>query len=215
MEIIILLAFAPPVVLAIWLVGRVIRTGNEITELSRRVNDLQAKIAGLQKSEPPTVQPETPPTATAISSPIAPPPIISQPSINPKSKASAETLPPTAKAAPAPEKNSIEMRVGTYWLVRVGVVMLLAGFAFFVNFAYHHVIARLGAAGKISLLYLGGALLLGLGALWQRRGVKDPLKNYAQVLFAGGLAAVYFTTFAAHHVPALRIISDEIGRAHV
>ncbi|MEI7808203.1 MAG: DUF2339 domain-containing protein [Verrucomicrobiota bacterium] len=210
MEIIILLALAAPVVLTIWLAGRVIRAGNEITELSRRVNDLQAKIAHLQKAGPPPVQPETPPAATAISPPIAPPPIISQPPIQPKSKPIAETLPTTAQAAPAPEKSSFEMRVGTYWLVRVGVVMLLTGLAFFANYAYHHIIGRLGPSGKISLLYLASGLLLGVGAWWQRRNVKESLKNYAQVLFAGGLAAVYFTTYAAYHIPPLRVISNAV-----
>ena len=52
----------------------------------------------------------------------------------------------------------------------------------------------------MTLLYLASAALLGAGAWWQRKAAKESLKNYAQVLFAGGLAAVYFTTYAAHHV---------------
>lgn len=109
---------------------------------------------------------------------------------------------------PLPEKASFEMRLGTFWLVRIGIVMLLTGLAFFANYAYHHIIGKLGPAGKISLLYLASGLLLGAGAWWQRRTVKESLKNYAQVLFAGGLAAVYFTTYAAHHIPPLRVIES-------
>ena len=103
------------------------------------------------------------------------------------------------------------MRLGTFWLVRIGIVMLLTGLAFFANYAYHHIIGRLGPAGKISLLYLASGLLLGAGAWWQRRTVKESLKNYAQVLFAGGLAAVYFTTYAAHHIPPLRVIESALA----
>ena len=36
------------------------------------------------------------------------------------------------------------------------------------------------------------------------------MQNYAQVLFAGGLAAVYFTTYAAHHVATLRVIPSSL-----
>lgn len=103
--------------------------------------------------------------------------------------------------APAP---SFEMRLGTYWLVRIGAVLILTGLAFFGNLAYQN----MGAGGKVALLYLASGLMLGAGAWWQRKSVNESLQNYAQVLFAGGLAAVYFTTYAAHHIPALRVIEN-------
>jgi len=119
-----------------------------------------------------------------------------------------ERLAPAPSPAPAEERDSFEMKLGTYWLVRVGVVMLLTGLAFFGNYAYHHIIGALGPVGKISLLYLFSGGLLGAGAWWQRRTARESLKNYAQVLFAGGLAAVYFTTYAAHHIPPLQVIGS-------
>ncbi len=139
-----------------------------------------------------------PPATVKPAEPTSNPPIIT---------AKTESAPPPDPLSAA-EKASFEMRLGTFWLVRVGIVMLLTGFAFFANFAYHHVVPLLGPVGKISLLYLASGLLLGAGAWWQRRSVKESLKNYAQVLFAGGLAAVYFTTYAAHHIPPLRVIES-------
>ena len=115
-----------------------------------------------------------------------------------------------AAPAPPPPKASFEMRLGTYWLVRIGIVMLLTGLVFFGGYAYENYIGRLGPTGKVSLLYAASAILLGLGAWWQRQAAKESLKNYAQVLFAGGLAAVYFTTYAAHHVPQLCIITSAL-----
>ena len=109
------------------------------------------------------------------------------------------------KAAAAGDR-SFEMRLGTFWLVRIGIVMLLTGLVFFGNYAYQNFIGRLGAGGKVCLLYLASGILLGAGAWWQRKTAKESLRNYAQVLFAGGLAAVYFTTYAAHHFEALRVI---------
>ena len=149
----------------------------------------------------PNVPPLVPVFAQAIETPAAEnPPVIT---------AKTEFVPPP-EPPPVAERSSFEMRLGTYWLVRAGIVMLLTGLAFFANYAYHHVVPRLGAAGKISLLYLAGGLLLGAGAWWQRRNARESLKNYAQVLFAGGLAAVYFTTYAAYHVEPLRVIGSAL-----
>ena len=36
------------------------------------------------------------------------------------------------------------------------------------------------------------------------------MKNYAQILVAGGLAAVYFTTYAAHFIPNLKVIENTL-----
>jgi uncharacterized membrane protein len=108
----------------------------------------------------------------------------------------------TSSASPA----SLEMRLGTYWLVRVGAVLILTGLTFFSNLAYQ----KMGAGGKIALLYLASGLLLGAGAWWQRKAAKASLQNFGQVLFAGGLAAVYFTTYAAHHIETLRVIQSAL-----
>jgi uncharacterized membrane protein len=189
----------------------------------------EPKPATAPASEPPTV---FPPEPVIPSEPIVPPELIHEilesqaplaaalpPVISPPPFAAPEPAAETARvlessepATPPPllEKASFEMRLGTFWLVRIGIVMLLTSLAFFANYAYHHIIGKLGPAGKISLLYLASGLLLGAGAWWQRRTVKESLKNYAQVLFAGGLAAVYFTTYAAHHIPPLRVIDSAL-----
>ena len=64
---------------------------------------------------------------------------------------------------PPEKRDTFEMKVGTYWLVRIGIVMLLTGLVFFGNYAYHNFIGKLGPAGKVSLLYLASATLLGAG----------------------------------------------------
>jgi uncharacterized membrane protein len=150
----------------------------------------------------------TPPVeSTPLVAPVAAPAIIAVASFE---KVFGATQPATDETPPLPQKASFEMRLGTFWLVRIGIVMLLTGFAFFANYAYHNVILRLGPFGKVALLYLASGALLGVGAWWQRRNVKESLKNFAQVVFAGGLAAVYFTTYAAHHIPPLRIIASPL-----
>jgi hypothetical protein len=127
------------------------------------------------------------------------------PGATPRPQATAARQP---RGAGADQQGSFELRLGTYWFVRAGIVMVLTALVFFGNLAYQRYITKLGPGGKITLMYLASGLLLGAGAWWQRKAARDTLKNYAQVLFAGGLAAVYFTTYAAYHIEPLRIIGS-------
>ncbi|MEW6303377.1 MAG: DUF2339 domain-containing protein [Verrucomicrobiota bacterium] len=128
----------------------------------------------------------------------------------------AETIaapPPPSPLGPEPtpepaEEPSFEMHMGRYWFVRIGVVMLLTSLAFFGSYAYQHFIVKMGPPGKVAFLYLISGLLLGVGAWLQRK--QESLRNYAQVLFSGGLAAVYFTTYAAHYFQNLRVIASPL-----
>ncbi len=137
------------------------------------------------------------------------------PAVTPQASAP-PPIPVTAREriAPAMEppkpRETFEMKLGTYWFVRVGIVMLLTGLVFLGTYAYKNYIGKFGAPGKVTLLYLSSAGLLGFGGWLQRKREKESLRNYGQVLFAGGLAAVYFTTYAAHHVEALRIIVNPV-----
>jgi hypothetical protein len=120
---------------------------------------------------------------------------------------------PKAPVPPAPEKparepESFEMRLGSYWFVRIGIVMVLTAMVFLGNYAYQHYIPRFGPWGKVVMMYLASGGLLAAGKFLPRK--HDRLKNYGQVLFGGGLAAVYFTTYAAHHFPNLQIITSAL-----
>src|SRR5579884_1285351 len=131
----------------------------------------------------------------------------------PKAQSFSETRAAEPPRMPGPQsesakKGSLEMRLGTFWLVRIGIVMLLTSLVFFGAYAYQNFIPKLGAPGKVALLYLASGALLGVGTWLQRK--QESLKNYAQVLQAGGLAAVYFTTYAAHHYPNLEIIRSAL-----
>jgi len=161
---------------------------------------VEAEAASASPTQP---EPEPAPAPSAV------PPAFELPPAIPPIPPIAAPIPEFARAKAAPEK-SLEMRLGTYWLVRIGIVMFLTGLVFFGNLAYHTLISKLGPGGKVMLLYVASGLLLGAGAWWQRKAVKESLKNYAQVLFAGGLAAVYFTTYAAHHIEQLKVIESAV-----
>lgn len=155
---------------------------------------------------PPLVRPVAPSPVEAVPEPVA---MAASTASVPEMTEETGSGDAGAEAAATVERGgSFEMRLGMFWLVRVGVVMLLTGLVFFGNYAWHNFVGLLGPGGKLSLLYAASAALLGAGLWWQRRVENESMRNYAQVLFAGGLAAVYFTTYAAHHLPQLCVINS-------
>lgn len=173
-----------------------------------RTGMAQAREAALPplSPAPPVIKPTPEP---AIVEKTAPAPAVSPIAATPP-QASIGPQPSAATANTAPSSGSFEMRLGTYWLVRVGIVMVLTALVFFGNLAYQNFISKLGPGGKVTLLYVASFSLLGVGAWLQRKAGKPSLRNYAQVLFAGGLAAVYFTTYAAHHFQNLLVIGSVV-----
>ncbi len=125
-------------------------------------------------------------------------------------------LPPPVPVAPviaAEAPETLEVRLGAKWFVRLAVFMLVAALAFLANHLYQHIIPHLGPAAKIGLLYLGAGALTGVG-LWLERSRQsresEGVLNYARVVLAGGLAAVYYVTYAAHHFDRLRVIESPL-----
>lgn len=154
-------------------------------------------------SEPPPVRP--PPFPMDMAS-------LQSPSAAEKEISSRAAGPPPIPQEPANRtektEDNLEMKVGQYWLVRIGILVLLTGLVLLGNLAYQNVIAKLGAGGKVALLYLAGAALTAVGCWLERK--MEKVRNYAQVLMAGGAATIYYTTYAAHFVPRLRIIESPL-----
>ena len=140
-------------------------------------------------------QKETP----APKQPLAPPPIMQS------TKPVAATAQSGMPRLPKVDAKSIEMKLGTYWFVRIGVMLVLTGLGFLAYYKRGFFI-DLPAGAKVSLFYLLSAAMGGVG-FWLQR-TREPLKNYGQVLLAGGFAGVYFTTYAAHVFEPVKVIPD-------
>ena len=110
------------------------------------------------------------------------------------------------------------MQIGTTWLVRAGVVFLLTALAFAGSWLYYNIVPTLGPAAKLALMYLGAGALTGVGAWLERCRFaegNESLRNYARVVLAGGLAAVYYVTYSAHWNPHLRVVHDPLRGGRV
>ncbi len=177
---------------------------NLLGQLDRRIEQL---VSRLQESAPSVVPPPLPKPAdlggTRSRATLTPPePTAAEPNVGRAGARPSESVPTAVSAEP------LELRVGTYWMSRLGIVILLTGLVFLGNYAYHRIIPLLGAWGKLSLLALSGVALGGLGA-WLARS-RESTRNFGRVLLAGGAATIYYTAYAAHFVSALRVIESPI-----
>lgn len=192
--------------------AEIARLRESFEELERR---LELPVAELPPVPPvPPVPPPMPwpnfagPAGTsgaAVEIPATPPsiavPEIAAPPPPPVSLA----LPP-----PPPDSSSFELRFGRIWLVRLGIALLVTGLVLLGNYAYQNWIRDLSAGIRLAALYFSSMLLCGTGVFVARR---ENLQRFGEVLLAGGLAFFYWCTFAAHHVPRLRVVDSPVTAA--
>jgi uncharacterized membrane protein len=101
-------------------------------------------------------------------------------------------------------KSSLDFEemLGTNWLNKLGIVILVLGVAFFL--AYQ--LKTLGPMGKILVGFVTAAVMLGAGIWFDR---KERYRLLARAGIGGGWALSFFTTYAMYHVPAARVLSSQ------
>jgi uncharacterized membrane protein len=174
------------------------RSMNSATEPSKP-EPIEIKPAQEQKQPPPLPAATLPTEARPALPPL------------PKNEPPKPELTPVLPLPNEPEPSNdepLELRVGTFWMARIGIVILITGLVFLGNYAYHRIVPLLGPWSKLSLLMLAGLGLGGTG-YWMERG-KESLRTFGRVLFAGGAATIYYTTYAAHYVQGLRVIESPL-----
>ena len=92
--------------------------------------------------------------------------------------------------------------LGTDWLNKLGIVLLVLGIAFFL--AYQ--LRTMGPEGKVSVGFVTAAVMLGAG-IWGER--KDRYRILARAGIGGGWALLFFTTYAMYHVPAAHVLDSQ------
>jgi hypothetical protein len=96
----------------------------------------------------------------------------------------------------------LEETLGTNWLNKLGIGILVLGVAFFL--AYQ--LKTLGPAGKVLVGYVVSGAMLGAGVWFER---VDRYRILARAGIGGGWALLFFTTYAMYHVPAARVLSSQ------
>jgi hypothetical protein len=102
------------------------------------------------------------------------------------------------------QNQNLEEYIGSYWLVRIGVLLVLSSMVL-MGYSQIDWILNTPVWVKVSSLY---ALSLALCYLGQRLGYYNQYKNYADVLYAGGLSGLYLCTYAGYGISTLKWITS-------
>lgn len=97
----------------------------------------------------------------------------------------------------------VEEILGTNWLSKLGIAILVLGVAFFLAWQ----MVELGPTGKVVVGWTTGLALLG-GSIWFERS--NAYRVLARAGVAGGWAVVFFTAYAMYHIPAARVLSSPL-----
>ena len=160
--------------------------------LQQRFTLFEALLTGAQKTgaisfdiDEIAVTPEKQPTPKVSEKP-APKATISLHEPRPAS------APPSAKTPQ--EKQQSEITFGQKWLLIAGVIITVLGVGWFLKYSFDQ--NWIGPAGRVALAYLGGIVFLVGGELFRR---KD-FDIFGLYLIGGGIAILYFATFAAFQI---------------
>ena len=100
--------------------------------------------------------------------------------------------------------DSLEIKLGKVWFVRVGVVLVLTSLVYLAQMGYQGIDEAVRPYVNASLLYLVSFGLMAAGLFLHKRF--KFLENFSEVLTGGGMAAVYFSTFALYAVEDTKIL---------
>jgi len=100
---------------------------------------------------------------------------------------------------PAQKRDSgqFEVNFGQKWLLIIGIVTMVFGVGYFLKYSFEQ--GWIGPAGRVSMAYLWGIVFLVAGNLFR----KKDFETFGLYLVGGGIATLYFSTFAAFQLYAL------------
>lgn len=155
----------------------------ELDDLKQRVAALTARVYRLEKAaglEPAVVPP---PAATPAATPV------------PRAAAPTSHAPgapsPAVQPAAARSEESLESRIGSQWLNRIGIAAVLIGVSYFLKYAFEN--NWIGPGGRVAI-----GLLAGIGVvIWSERFRARGYTVFSLSLKAVGIGVLYLSLWAA------------------
>ncbi len=161
----------------------------ELDDLKQRVAALTARVYRLEKVaglEPAAVPPPAPRLAPSREAP--PPAAVAGP---PAGAAATPTVTARAQGAAPADGESLESRIGSQWLNRIGVVAMLIGVSYFLKYAFDN--NWIGETGRVAI-----GLLAGIGVVvWSERIRARGFNAFSLSLKAVGIGVLYLSLWAA------------------
>lgn len=176
-----------------------------IARLLRRLDQVEDRLARLERLQPAAAaaEPPAPPLVPSPPPPPAPEPSIPEPLPLPglpvDQGSRAEPVMPVVPAflagrepIPAPaDRQHLETRMGLTWINRIGVVTLMIGVAFFFKYAIDN--QWIGETGRVVLGVLAGLATLAAGDVLWHRGQRV----FAQGICGLGVSILYLSFYAS------------------
>jgi Predicted membrane protein (DUF2339) len=100
--------------------------------------------------------------------------------------------------------SSIEETLGTNWLNKLGIIILVVGVALFGIYE----LGALGPLGRAGISYFSAILLLVGGIALEKRETYRPLGRTG---IGGGWALLFFSTYGIYHVGAMRLFAPDLA----
>jgi hypothetical protein len=100
--------------------------------------------------------------------------------------------------------SAIEEALGTNWLNKLGIIILVVGVALFGIYE----LGALGPLGKAGISYVVSAFLL-VGGIYLEKNERYRLLGRTGI--GGGWALLFFSTFGIYHVEAMRVLPFNAG----
>jgi Predicted membrane protein (DUF2339) len=97
--------------------------------------------------------------------------------------------------------GALEETLGTNWLNKLGIIILVIGVALFIGFQ----LRTLGPGGKDVVGWLVAAAMLGAGVWFERQ---ENWRILARAGIGGGWALAFFVAYAMRHVQAARVLNS-------
>jgi hypothetical protein len=156
---------------------------------------------------PPSKVPSAPPVPTPAAPPPPPVRVVAPPAAATFRASSASSPPssppPTTTQGRMKSVFALEEVLGKNWLNKIGIVLIVLGVAYFGI----KELGQLGAVGKVVLSYVVSLALLGGGAFLEKR---ERYRVFSYPSIGGGWSLLFWTTYALHHVAAMRVV-DSLG----
>src|SRR5256885_8434290 len=100
--------------------------------------------------------------------------------------------------------SAIEETLGTNWLNKLGIIILVVGVALFGIYE----LGALGPLGKVGISYLASAFFP-VGGIYLEKNERYRLLGRTGIV--GGWALLFFSTFGVYHVEAMRVLPLNAG----
>jgi Predicted membrane protein (DUF2339) len=173
-----------------------------------------AKTPDEVKASGPVVPSQTAAPNALSSQPPAlriPAPTISEPAKTPPAKAARVSAAPLSAYRVSASRPTLQQRMktvsaieetlGTNWLNKLGIIILVVGVALFGIYE----LGALGPLGKVGISYLASAFLL-VGGIYLEKNERYRLLGRTGI--GGGWALLFFSTYAIYHVAAMHVLDS-------